>query len=100
HTIFSRDWSSDVCSSDLGIKETTPPPKRLLLAYSSFILNVSASSQLTHWSVSHVTIFTAAASSKVTFASSRFKILLISAAERTRSEERRVGKAGGGRRSR
>src|SRR5215475_14873174 len=26
HTRFSRDWSSDVCSSDLRVATPTPPP--------------------------------------------------------------------------
>src|SRR5690606_41769619 len=34
HTRFSRDWSSDVCSSDLGlytfIKLTVPPPSHVI----------------------------------------------------------------------
>src|SRR5690606_40094590 len=28
HTIFSRDWSSDVCSSDLRASEGWAPPSR------------------------------------------------------------------------
>src|SRR5690606_40347939 len=28
HTIFSRDWSSDVCSSDLGIVEHRKRPEQ------------------------------------------------------------------------
>src|SRR5207302_6234884 len=27
HTRFSRDWSSDVCSSDLVLKSKRPPPR-------------------------------------------------------------------------
>src|SRR5690606_39287124 len=40
HTRFSRDWSSDVCSSDLSVKPVTPidiPPQET--AFSALGLN-------------------------------------------------------------
>src|SRR5690606_39866469 len=35
HTRFSRDWSSDVCSSDLMSRLATTPGKRLVIPLSS-----------------------------------------------------------------
>src|SRR5690606_40412893 len=83
HTRFSRDWSSDVCSSDLRSTSFVP------------ILSSDISRSSTFFSSMDITIFTA---------SSRFIVLPISlvlllhrslspkTTQHRRSEERRVGK--------
>src|SRR5207247_7100510 len=88
HTRSTRDWSSDVCSSDLPVTDRTLNP-----GYSLVITNVATDSDtppqtLTFNLLSAPTNATLGASSGVLSWRP-----LISQAD-TRSEERRVGKEG------
>src|SRR5690606_39765555 len=79
HTRFSRDWSSDVCSSDLGA-----------------VPNGSASGPV--WSTINRSRNPAAVSREITNASKNVAppvpvgSLWVNSPEKSRSEERRVGK--------
>src|SRR5690606_41091523 len=78
HTRFSRDWSSDVCSSDLQgeTKDRIPPPK----ATTAWRRNPDSARPSVMPTVSHE--------------HPRTPHRLLSADRCARSEERRVGKEG------
>src|SRR5690606_39677909 len=88
HTRFSRDWSSDVCSSDLWVysKQTSGPKKDFGLPFSPPLTgDVMAS-----YTFGNMLLFkspTIGAQYRVTAAQDE-----IVPPEKTRSEERRVGK--------
>src|SRR5690606_40523185 len=89
HTRFSRDWSSDVCSSDLGpaipvTDNATSPPR-----------TSSAPSAISR-ATSSLTAPCAASVDACTPSSACFSRLLYTT---TRSEERRVGKERGSQRA-
>src|SRR5690606_40907691 len=75
HTTFSRDWSSDVCSSDLGITDETP------------LVIISAAGRI--WSYDDTGALTYGQSLLVEYGTRQ-------ADGSVRSEERRVGKESGG----
>src|SRR5690606_40980830 len=82
HTRFSRDWSSDVCSSDL----TGKPLRSSSSPRATIIVRVSS------WAGSPVVPSTRSRKENGAYATGRSSI---SRAADTRSEERRVGKEGG-----
>src|SRR5690606_40247422 len=89
HTNFSRDWSSDVCSSDLSMKQTKNSFLIYFLAFSLFLTT-------THSGFSQQPILTGAEQAelylpllegkKIGFVGNQTSIMP------QRSEERRVGK--------
>src|SRR5690606_39551128 len=90
HTRFSRDWSSDVCSSDLGIAAYVPP--KVVAAPSNGITealqaSLSGGADLIHLSFQPIVAVAGGEDAQ-------FQVLV---RMRDRSEERRVGKEGKGR---
>src|SRR5690606_39908888 len=84
HTRFSRDWSSDVCSSDLD--KTLPVSRNkviasitvlVMLIFTKYVYMVSLTNYYTFYTISHF---------GVTVQASQLLLFLF------RSEERRVGK--------
>src|SRR5690606_40841744 len=91
HTRFSRDWSSDVCSSDLFIQYTITTSNifsssslKCSKGFNNFSSSlITASSNGFHLPLIHVSIYVIATSKSSKIASSNSSL---------RSEERRVGK--------
>src|SRR5690606_40468797 len=97
HTRFSRDWSSDVCSSDLGKGGL----KMLRVGGITMLCSIASVSAFSHSAV-HATHFAAHWQNQVTV---RGTVKDISTGQplagvTVRSEERRVGKESGCRRMR
>src|SRR5690606_40163749 len=89
HTRFSRDWSSDVCSSDLGTLgpstasfDLTLPPGTVITTITG--LDVGASE-----------VVTSVTPNDGRIAFNDTQLLIGSSASSARSEERRVGKESG-----
>src|SRR5690606_40361886 len=82
HTRFSRDWSSDVCSSDLGVRTALP----FTLGFLPYGLVIGAAADharvddMLGWSTAWLTYAGAS------------QLVLIQMLDVGRSEERRVGK--------
>src|SRR5690606_40316527 len=98
HTRFSRDWSSDVCSSDLSAlclrSSGFPLTSRPSWSWKDLRNQILDGRDLSCWSKGAVHVFRTIMNSAALGPSSRS-----APPERERSEERRVGKesgAGGG----
>src|SRR5690606_41119478 len=93
HTRFSRDWSSDVCSSDLFVRNTTIFPDSRAACRSQ---ELTRDLTLRYCSRVQQGPSSTSARSRVTSATT-CSISLKVAGRQKRSEERRVGKECGGR---
>src|SRR5690606_39866400 len=88
HTRFSRDWSSDVCSSDLAIAQ--PPIERHTVRVDALNdLVATVGDQFWTWVVLPILVVLGV---YFTVRSGVVQFRLIPEMFRTRSEERRVGK--------
>src|SRR5690606_41014359 len=85
HTRFSRDWSSDVCSSDL-----IPESKSFSTEFGSYSLTFTPEGQ--HLKVNRVITVNKGQYPKEKFADYIAFRKKTSSSDNTRSEERRVGK--------
>src|SRR5690606_39546893 len=85
HTIFSRDWSSDVCSSDLVAITTASTSFRSKTRRKSFTVSGRRRSRFSQ---------TSTPLAKQDSSTSAMATHSISGKPRKRSEERRVGKEG------
>src|SRR5690606_40801278 len=88
HTRFSRDWSSDVCSSDLRLRTTVPVarPERPMMP----LISIVGCEPLPMVSLPRVSSHCSIVLK--TSAAAETKGLMYSAFNGLRSEERRVGK--------
>src|SRR5690606_40437756 len=94
HTRFSRDWSSDVCSSDLITQavDKIPPPDHIHLAYVKESRRVLNANRRNFAIGTAITLLIAALA-----VFSVWQAFRAETQRQARSEERRVGNAGGAR---
>src|SRR5690606_40831910 len=89
HTRFSRDWSSDVCSSDLIIRVRELSTRRHHRDGRFGVHGIEGDVDLMHTPVCHQAASVIPEPSEV-----EVKAILVEGALRCRSEERREGKEG------
>src|SRR5690606_41032199 len=87
HTSFSRDWSSDVCSSDLAVGEAEAI-RQVALAKKQAIQEITSAIGRPELATQFLV---------ATDYLEKFGKFEARAGDKVRSEERRVGKEGGGR---
>src|SRR5690606_40243240 len=96
HTRFSRDWSSDVCSSDLGRRREQPRLMALAIDHRSQLEEVADRVGADRARIGAFKLLAVAAAARVADGRDGFGVLLDDKYGR-RSEERRGGDVAGGR---